>query len=59
MIVFRQHDVKPTYEERIHMLRVLHEVAFKHFRSPDYYIDEQQRSLPDHYHAHARRKGEE
>ena len=56
MVVLKRHDANPTSEERSHMLRILDEAALWYFISEDYYIDERQRQLPDHYHAHARRK---
>jgi hypothetical protein len=53
MVVWRVHDPEPPADVRA----VLHErlAAVLDARSADpYWIDENMRSIPDHYHAHAR-----
>ena len=55
MVVWRVHDPAPPAEIR----ELLHArlVAAVEARSDDaYWIDENMRSIPDHYHAHARRR---
>lgn len=55
MVVLKQHGVKPTREERNHMLKVLNKAAIGYFHSDYYWIDKRRRQIPDHYHLHARR----
>ncbi len=53
MVVWRSHDPDPPADVR----QVLHErlTAVVEARSVDpFWIDENMRSIPDHYHAHAR-----
>jgi hypothetical protein len=55
MVVWRVHDASPPPEVRA----ALHErlIAVVAERSDDrFWIDETLRSIPDHYHAHARRR---
>jgi len=55
MVVWRVHDPAPPPEIRA----VLHErlAAAVEARSAEpYWIDDNMRSIPDHYHAHARRR---
>jgi hypothetical protein len=55
MVVWRVHDPNPpdAVRERLHAVLI----ATVEARSADpYWIDENMRSIPDHYHAHARRR---
>lgn len=54
MVVWREHGTDPPPEEREHMLRVLGEVAGAVIG--EYHIDPVMRNIPDHFHAHARRR---
>ena len=55
MVVWRVHDPSPPEAVRAYMLGRLEEIVtaqggFAHF------IDDTMRNIPDHYHAHARRR---
>jgi hypothetical protein len=52
MVVWRRHDPSPPDEVKAEMHRVLGIVAESLGRP--YWIDDRLRSIPDHYHAHAR-----
>ncbi len=39
------------------MLEVLGSVVSEAYRFNGYYVDDNMRSIPDHYHAHARPRG--
>jgi hypothetical protein len=55
MVVWRVHDPHPS--EEIRALLHARLAAAVEARSDDpYWIDENMRSIPDHYHAHARRR---
>lgn len=56
MVVWRQHDVKPSAEVKAYMHTRLREVAAAHF-DDKIYIDDFMRNIPDHYHAHGRPEG--
>lgn len=55
MVVWKVHDVAPPEELRQMLHRRLLDVVTRLF---DYepYIDDNMRNVPDHYHAHARRR---
>ena len=55
MVVWRQHSPHPPDEVRAAMLNRLREVADQH-GPPEYWIDEVLRTIPEHWHAHARRR---
>ena len=55
MVVWRSHGVDPTDEERATMLAHLERVAAEAFGA--YWIDPDRRSIPDHWHVHARPQG--
>ena len=55
MVVWRQHSADPAPDVREQMLDRLRLVAEKHGPS-DYWIDDTLRTIPGHYHAHARRR---
>lgn len=55
MVVWRVHDPSPPPEVKAHLLAQLQTVVdslggFAHF------VDDNMRNIPDHYHAHARRR---
>lgn len=55
MVVWRSHDPSPLPEVRA----VLHErltTVVESLSSAPFWIDDRLRSIPDHYHAHARRR---
>ncbi len=55
MVVWRVHDPSPPDEIRHELHSRLADVM--NARSPDdFWIDDNMRSIPDHYHAHARRR---
>ena len=55
MVVWRVHDPAPPDEVRNVLHQRLIRVVDSHF-ADDVWIDENMRSIPTHYHAHARRK---
>jgi hypothetical protein len=52
MVVWRVHAVRPPTDDLAHMQARLQEVAAEHFG--EIWIDDNMRSIPDHYHAHGR-----
>jgi hypothetical protein len=55
LVVWKVHDPDPPSELREAMLDRLRTVADEH--GPEsYWIDDALRTIPDHYHAHARRR---
>lgn len=60
MVVWKRHDPNPPEEIRVELRRVLSSVVEEHFGwgSPedDWWFDDRLRSIPTHYHAHARRR---
>ena len=57
MVVWRKHDPSPPAEVRDLMLERLGDVVSGSYRFEGYYVDENMRSIPTHYHAHARPRG--
>lgn len=55
MVVWRSHGVEPPADERQYMHEQLGLVALAEIG--EFYIDDNMRNIPDHYHAHARPKG--
>ena len=55
MVVWNVHAATPPQAFVDHMLERLREVADEHGPAR-YWIDETLRTIPDHYHAHARRQ---
>lgn len=55
MVVWKVHDPDPPEEVRALLLEHLRLVAAEHGPA-DHWIDERLRTIPDHYHAHARRR---
>lgn len=56
MVVWRQHDPFPPDDVKIRLHDKLGEVVGEHFEF-EMRIDDNMRTIPDHYHAHARPKG--
>lgn len=56
MVVWKRHDPNPPEEIRIVLLSRLREVVDVHFDFEPWF-DENMRSIPTHYHAHARPRG--
>lgn len=55
MVVWRPHGIDPSDEERSHMEARLVEVATERFG--EHWLDGNRRSIPGHWHMHARPKG--
>lgn len=55
MVVWKRHDPEPPPDIREELHARLRDVADRH-GPQHYWIDERLRSIPDHYHAHARRR---
>lgn len=55
MVVWRPHRVDPTAGERAHMLACLERVATEAYG--EFWLDDNRRSIPGHWHVHARPKG--
>jgi hypothetical protein len=55
MVVWKRHGAKPSPTLVEHMLARLRDVA-DHYGPPRYWLDDRLRTIPDHYHAHARRR---
>jgi hypothetical protein len=55
MVVWKRHDPNPPEEVRVELFQRLSAVADRMF-SGEYWIDDRLRSIPGHYHAHARRR---
>ena len=54
MVVLVQHRSEPSEIERKILLHHLELAAQEFFANQSYFIDEQRRQIPQHYHAHAR-----
>ena len=55
MVVWRVHDPRPSDEVRQELHTRLADVMTTRSSDP-FWIDDNMRSIPDHYHAHARRR---
>jgi len=56
MVVWRKHDANPDDIVKSRLWGRLAIVVTEHYGF-DHYIDDNMRSIPDHYHAHARPRG--
>lgn len=56
MVVWKRHDPAPPEEVRVVLLDRLHDVVVECY-GYEYWVDENMRSIPTHYHAHARPRG--
>ncbi len=54
MVVWRHHGTEPSADELAHMKQRLTEAAEEVFGDTAWRIDEVRRTIPDHWHAHAR-----
>lgn len=58
MVVWKEHDAAPHEQIRNELIARLVAVVECSYRFPaGHYIDDNMRSIPDHYHAHARPRG--
>ncbi|MGZ4791496.1 MAG: hypothetical protein ACXWBO_06505 [Ilumatobacteraceae bacterium] len=57
MVVWKHHDAEPPAAVRDTMLQVLGDVVHASYCFDGFYIDDNMRSIPNHYHAHARPRG--
>lgn len=55
MVVWRPHRIDPSEQEEQVMLGHLRRVATERFG--EFWLDQNRRSIPDHWHVHARPKG--
>jgi hypothetical protein len=55
MVVWRVHDPDPPAEVKQRLHARLAEVAEREFDG-EHYVDDNLRTIPTHYHAHARRR---
>ena len=55
MVVWKAHDPQPPEEVRVVLLTHLRRVASSLF-GDDWFVDDRLRTIPEHYHAHARRR---
>jgi hypothetical protein len=56
MVVWREHDAHPPRDLKATLHARLSAVVEQHF-GYEHYVDDNLRSIPTHYHAHARPKG--
>lgn len=56
MVVWKRHDPNPPEEIRVELFHRLAAVVEEHFEM-ECWIDDDMRSIPHHYHAHARPRG--
>lgn len=56
MVVWKAHDPNPPEEIRVILLDLLAHVVKEYFDF-EHYVDDDMRSIPAHYHAHARPRG--
>ena len=56
MVVWKRHDPNPSEEERVGMHARLSQVVVEHYGF-EHWLDDNMRSIPTHYHAHARPRG--
>jgi hypothetical protein len=56
MVVWKSHDASPPDDVKADLHQKLSAVVDEHFdwSARGFYIDDNMRNIPDHYHAHAR-----
>jgi len=54
MVVWKPHGINPTAHDVAHMLDQLSAAGRTRFGDADFSIDRDMRTIPDHWHAHAR-----
>ncbi len=57
MVVWKQHDPAPPAALRDTMMELLGVVVRESYCFDGFYVDDNMRSIPAHYHAHARPRG--
>ncbi|MCU1501396.1 MAG: hypothetical protein JWM12_750 [Ilumatobacteraceae bacterium] len=57
MVVWKHHDPHPPAEVRATMLAHLAQAVAREYTFEQFYIDDNMRTIPTHYHAHARPRG--
>lgn len=55
MVVWRDHGIEVPEAVMLHMMEQLARIASE--RVGEFYVDDNMRNIPDHYHAHARPQG--
>lgn len=56
MVVWKQHGTEPPEAEVAHMVEVLGRIADRELGEDRWRLDAVRRQIPDHFHAHARRR---
>lgn len=56
MVVWRSHGTEPPVDDVAHMHACLAKVGDQVFGANDWFLDDNMRQIPDHYHAHVRKK---
>lgn len=54
MVVWKSHGTEPSQTELTHMRAVLTAAAKVRFGESEFVLDEVMRTIPEHWHAHAR-----
>lgn len=54
MVVWKPHGTDPSQADLVHMRGVLSAAACTRFGDVDFVLDEVMRTIPEHWHAHAR-----
>lgn len=54
MVVWNKHQIEPSAADRDHMVRVLTDAADGRFGPDGWSLDGDMRTIPDHFHMHAR-----
>lgn len=55
MVVWNDHGTQPPADDEVHMMAILERVATEEYGR--FWIDPNRRSIPDHWHVHARPEG--
>ena len=55
MAVYKWHSISPSEEDKRQMIESLKMAAEEFYGNNDFYIDEGQRKIKDHWHIHARK----
>lgn len=54
-VVYKFHSISPPQDHKEKMIQALQRAAEEFFGSDDFYIDETQRKIKNHWHIHARK----
>ncbi len=57
MVVWKRHDPHPPADLRERMLERLGEAVRREYTFEEFYVDDNMRTIPTHYHAHGRPRG--